>query len=190
MLGALDDRFGRHPNYLLNKPYYFATFSDPRYSCIYFKESFGSDNVKEEIIHLVKTELESMEDHVIDCEIPSNSKASQESSFWAEFEEKAQNQSSKSVSVEAEIQMWSGVSRPHKQTSPIHAMEGLKQDFSRIYKLFCKYSIYPATQNKDEKLFSMVARNTGSQCQRIKVETIEKKVVIRSAVQRHGFILA
>ena len=145
MLGALDDRFGRHPNYLLNKPYYFATFSDPRYSCIYFKESFGSDNVKEEIIHLVKTELESMEDPIIDCDIPSNSNASQENSFWAEFEERAQSVSSQSVSVEMEIQMWSGVSRPHKQTNPIHAMEGLKHDFPRIYKLFRKYSIYPAS---------------------------------------------
>ena len=72
--------------------------------------------------------------------------------------------------------------------NPIHAMEGLKRDYPRIYKLFRKYSIFPATQNKSERLFSMVGRNTGPQNRRIKVETIEKKVVVGSAIQKHGFI--
>ena len=34
----------------------------------------------------------------------------------------------------------------------------------------------------------MVGRNTGPQNRRIKVETIEKKVVVGSAIQKHGFI--
>ena len=34
----------------------------------------------------------------------------------------------------------------------------------------------------------MVARNTGPLRRNIKVETIEKKVVVGSAVQRHGFV--
>ena len=34
----------------------------------------------------------------------------------------------------------------------------------------------------------MVGRNTGPQSWRIKVETIEKKVVVGSAIQKHGFI--
>ena len=46
----------------------------------------------------------------------------------------------------------------------------------------------PATQNKDERLFSLVGRNTGPLSRRIKIETIEKKVVVGSAIQKHGFI--
>ena len=84
--------------------------------------------------------------------------------------------------------MWGGVSHPHRKENPIHAMEGLKQDYPRMYKLFRKYSIFPATQNKDERLFSMVGQNTGPQCRRIKVETIEKKVVVGSALRKNGFI--
>ena len=34
----------------------------------------------------------------------------------------------------------------------------------------------------------MVARNTGPLSRSIKVETIERKVVVGSAVQKHGFI--
>ena len=47
---------------------------------------------------------------------------------------------------------------------------------------------FPATQNADERLFSLVGRVTGPQCRRIKTTTIEKKVVVGSAIQRHGFI--
>ena len=36
----------------------------------------------------------------------------------------------------------------------------------------------------------MVARNTGPLSRSIKTETIEKKVVIGSAIQTHGFIFA
>ena len=51
-----------------------------------------------------------------------------------------------------------------------------------------QYSIFPATQNKDDRLFSLVGRNTGPLSRRIKIETIEKKVVVGSAIQKHGFI--
>ena len=51
-----------------------------------------------------------------------------------------------------------------------------------------KFYIFPASQNKDERLFSMVGRNTGALSRNIKVETIEKKVVVGSAIQKHGFI--
>ena len=84
--------------------------------------------------------------------------------------------------------MWSGISAPSLSANPIHVMEGLKRDFPRIYLLFRKFSIFPSTQNKDERLFSLIGRNTGSLCQRLKVETIEKKVVVESAIQKHGFV--
>ena len=46
-----------------------------------------------------------------------------------------------------------------------------------MYKIFRKYSIFPATQNKDERLFSMVGQNTGPHCCKIKAETIKKKLL-------------
>ena len=67
-------------------------------------------------------------------------------------------------------------------------MEALKRDYPRIFMLFRKFSIFPATQNKDERLFSMVGRNTGALSRNIRVETIEKKVVVGSALQKHGFM--
>ena len=75
-----------------------------------------------------------------------------------------------------------------RQSNPIHAMVAHGKDCPRVYKLFRKYSVFPATQNCDERLFSMVNRNTGALSWNIKVETIERKVVIGSAIQRHGFI--
>ena len=67
-------------------------------------------------------------------------------------------------------------------------MQSLKRDYPHICKLFRKYSIFPASQNKDERLFSFVGRNTGALCRNIKVETIEKKVVVGSAIQKHGLV--
>ena len=57
-------------------------------------------------------------------------------------------------------------------------MNELKRDFPSINRIFRKYCVIPATQNADERLFSMVARNTGSLCRGIKISTIEKKVVV------------
>ena len=42
-------------------------------------------------------------------------------------------------------------------------------------------------KSKDEQLFSMLGQNTGPLSRRIKTEKIEKKVVIGSAIQKHGF---
>ena len=60
-------------------------------------------------------------------------------------------------------------------------MNELKRDFPSINRMFRKYCVIPATQNADERLFSMVARNTGPLCRSIKISTIEKKVVVVSA---------
>ena len=43
-------------------------------------------------------------------------------------------------------------------TSPIWNLEALKKDYPRIYQLFRKYSVFPATQNRDERIFSMIAK--------------------------------
>jgi hypothetical protein len=76
----------------------------------------------------------------------------------------------------------------HRETNPIDAMEALKKDFPRIYKLFRKYSVFPANQNRDERIFSMVARNSQPMCRNIKVETLEKKVLVGSAIKTNGFV--
>ena len=55
-----------------------------------------------------------------------------------------------------------------------------------MYKFFREYSIFPASQNKDERLFSLIGRNTGALSRQIKIETVEKKVVVGSAIQKHG----
>jgi hypothetical protein len=54
--------------------------------------------------------------------------------------------------------------------------------------MFQKYSIIPATQNKDEQLFSMVSRNTQPITRSIKAEMIDTKVVVGTAIRSHRFI--
>ena len=75
-----------------------------------------------------------------------------------------------------------------RETNPLPQMEGLRREYPHVYKIFRKYNVYPATQNRDERIFSMVARNTSSQCRNIKVDSIEKKVLIASAIRSNGFI--
>ena len=82
---------------------------------------------------------------------------------------------------------WGKISDLSHSTDPIHAMNGLKRDFPFINHIFRKYCVIPATQNADERLFSMVARNTGPLCRSIKISTIEKKVVVGKAIANHGF---
>ena len=186
LLASVEDRFGRHPDYLLFKPHCLATFSDPRYSWIYFKRGPGYDDLNERILPLVKEELESMEPAVLQPVQPLASNHEKDA-FWAEFDETAESQP-KNITIETELRMWSGVRRSHRTANPILAMDAMKADFPRLYKLFRKYSIFPASQNKDERLFSMIGQNTSSLCQSIKLETIEKKVVVGSAITQHGSI--
>ena len=72
----------------------------------------------------------------------------------------------------------------------LKAMAELKQNFPHVNLVFRKFSVFPATQNADERLFSMVGRNTGALSRRIKTTTIEWKVVVSKAIQRHGFIFS
>ena len=68
------------------------------------------------------------------------------------------------TSIDAEILRWSGLSSLSRTTNPLHAMDALKSDYPRIFRLFRKYCIFPSTQNRDERIFSLVARNTRPQC--------------------------
>jgi hypothetical protein len=117
-----------------------------------------------------------------------SSKGSDE--FWGYFDSMvaSSSKSKDKTTVQSELHRWGEVSSLSRKSNPVHAMEGLKKDFPRIYSMFRKYSVLPATQNKDERLFSMVARNTQPLSRQIKSETIEKKVVIGSAIKNHGFI--
>ena len=67
-------------------------------------------------------------------------------------------------------------------------MTGLKRDFPLITKVFRKYLIFPATQNADERLFSLVGKMTGLQSRRIKTTTIEKNMG-GIAIQKHESLL-
>ena len=48
-------------------------------------------------------------------------------------------------------------------------------DYPRIYVIFRKYCVFPSTQNRDERIFSLVSLNTQARSRRIQVDTIEKK---------------
>jgi hypothetical protein len=121
----------------------------------------------------------------------TQSHSSRESdSFWGNFvKNAASNEKDGNIeSVESEMHRWGEQSTLRRDANPVHAMEALKKNFPRIYLLFRKYCVLPATQNKDERVFSFVARNTQPLCRQIKVETIEKKVIVGSAIRNHGFI--
>ena len=188
---SVEDRFGKYPKFFLKMPHCLATFSDPRFARVYFRKKPGMDEVTETVLEVVKDEIERIE--LGDGETPRSPLEVEQScahgvdSFWDKFDEQADKQSDTSLSLDAEIQKWSCLKPPARTCNAIHAMDTLKKDFSRIFRLFRKFAAFPATQNKDERLFSMIGRTTGSLCQSIKVETIEKKVVVGSAIQKHGF---
>ena len=170
LLASVEDRFGRFPDFLLLKPYCLATFSDPRYSWLYFKNRSDTETVNERIALMAKEELEAIETEE-DNALPNPAPSQEADAFWDDFDESAPRQSSSHRSIESELRLWGGVSRPSRMANPIHAMSGLKQDYPRIFKLFRKYSIFPVTQNKSERLFSMIGRMTRPQARRIKVES-------------------
>ena len=143
LLASIEDRFGRYPELLLKQPYCLATFVDPRYSWMYFKNSRDVERVQESLFEMVKSEMESLPTTETDN---AENSSLEFDNFWGTFDETASTQAPGHVSIESEIRMWKGVSRPHRTANPIHAMEGLKRDYPRVYKLFQKYSIFPATK--------------------------------------------
>ena len=109
--------------------------------------------------------------------------------FWGSFDkDDSIDRVNAATSVEAEIWLWSGINPLSRHSNTICAVTSLKIDYPRIFKHVRKYSVFPATQNSDERLFSMVNRNAGALSQSIKIETVEQKVVVGSAIQRHGFV--
>ena len=100
-------------------------------------------------------EMEKIEDQ------NSNTLSSNESTadgFWGAFDKDTQSASNQELtSIDSEIRRWSGVSPLSRSTIPLHAMEGLKREYPRIYALFRKYCVFPSTQNRDERIFSIVS---------------------------------
>ena len=172
------------------RPHCLATFTDPRFTKIFFSNNPRLEYVREKVVDWVKDEMVLMEPATTQSstDTPQN-KSTDEDPFWGSFDnENPTSQDNQVPSIDSEINMWSGLSCVSRQSNPIHAMVAHGKDCPRVYKLFRKYSVFPATQNCDERLFSMVNRNTGALSRNIKVETIERKVVVGSAIQRHGFI--
>ena len=190
MLASLEDRYGAYPDFMLMRPHVFATISDPRFAKMYSDEKNKNQTVRERSRQWVKEEIERMEigrtDNLEETREPSGS--SDNGDFWGTFDKEFGKKSNcQSTSIDTEIDRWLKQEGADRTANPIELMEHLKKDFPRIYRLFRKFSIFPCSQNKDERLFSLVARNTGPRCRNIKVETIEKKVVVGSAIQKHGF---
>ncbi len=147
--------------------------------------------VRESVIDLVKEEIEAMQPEAVNELIAVNSlipAETEKDSFWGTFEKQLDTPQNELGTLDSEISMWGGLSAPSRTANPMHVMTALKGDYPRIYKLFRKISIIPSSQNKDERLFSMVSRNTNPLCRSIKPETIERKVVVGSAIQKHGFV--
>ena len=42
---------------------------------------------------------------------------------------------------------------------------------------------------KDERLFSFIARNTTLLCSSMKIESLERKVIVGEPVRQHGFMI-
>ena len=177
MLASIDDRFGKFPRFLLMKPHCLATFSDPRFSGLYFVKKPYMDEIRETVIEWAKDEIEVLQTkeqarETVSSPAPTVSKPD---TFWGDFDELLEkSQTEINYSVDTEINCWSGISAPSRSSDPAHVMEGMKRDFPRMYLLFRKFSVFPSTQNKDERLFSMVGRNTGPLCRSIKVNNLEK----------------
>ena len=188
VLASLEDRFGMYPNFMLMKPHSLATFTDPRFSWVYFSNKPEMDRIQRDVCASMREEMESLTPEMSDHR-PAAVLEEEPDSFWGEFDRR-QEQPFANVTnpIEKELSQWKGISAPSRASNPMHAMAGLKRDFPTINSVFRKFSIFPATQNADERLFSMVGRMTGPQCRQIKASTIEKRVVVGAAIQRHGFI--
>jgi hypothetical protein len=143
---------------------------------VYYQRKPEIQHIKEKIIEYVTKELEEISPQNESDKSLTQSHSSRESdSFWGNFDKNAaSNEKDGDIeSVESEIHRWGEQSTLRRDANPVHAMEVLKENFPRIYLLFRKYCVLPATQNKDEHVFSFVARNTQPLCRQIKVETIE-----------------
>ena len=182
LLVSMYDRFGKYPNFMLLRPHCYATFSDPRFKWVFFQNKPEVAHIKDEIISDIKVLFETAQPTVVNNESANDS-------FWGSFEKCSDDhEQTASNSIESEIYRWGGLSRMPRETNPLPQMEGLQREYPHIYKVFRKYNVIPATQNRDERIFSLVARNTSAQCRNITVDSIEKKVIIASAIRSNGFI--
>ena len=192
ILASLEDRFGPYPQFLLLQPQCLATITDPRFKWVYFSGKREIEPIRETVVELLSEEMTNLPQTTSDvqAQCPGSASASASAdSFWGEYDSHVnRSQDDSFISVESEINMWAGASSASRMANPVPMMDGLKRDFPRVCQIFRKFSIMPATQNKDERLFSMVGRNTGPLSRSIKVETLERKVVVGSAVQKHGLI--
>ena len=92
------------------------------------------ETVNERIALMAKEEMEAMEMEQ-DNALPGSAPSLNADAFWDEFDESAPRQSSSHRSIDSELRLWGGVSRPCRTANPIHAMAGLKHDYPRVFKL-------------------------------------------------------
>ena len=191
ILASLEDKFGKYPNFMLMKPHSLATFTDPRFSWVYFSQKREIDSIRDIMLDSMRQEMADFNTVSDDLhsQKQNSTKQTEPDPFWELLErQRSPDNDEQSNSVDRELSNWGGISCPSRNSNPIHTMAALKRDFPIINQVFRKYSIFPATQNADERLFSLVGRITGPQSRRIKTTTIEKKVVVGTAIRKHGFV--
>ena len=186
IVSALEDRFGSQ--FLKMRPHCFSTFCDPRYKHIYESRKPEVVEARAAVLEWVKLEMEELEIGNNNTSSSSSNASNGDSSFWGEFDASSKKVSPQRLSVESELQKWQEQSSVPRSHNPLEVMESLKADFPRIYAVYRKYCVIPSTQNRDERIFSMVARITTPQCRSITVESIENKILIGSAIRQNGFI--
>ena len=189
ILSSLENRFGVYPDYLELQPHCFATFTDPRFKNIYFSRKPEVETAKDQVLEWMKEEMRKVDVEALDRSNASESNGSKDNSFWSILDRSiGKDPQQERSSIESELHRCSGLSPLSRSTNPLHAIEALKNDYPRIYVIFRKYCVFPSTQNRDERIFSLVSLNTQARSWRIQVDTIEKKVVIGSAIRSNGFI--
>ena len=170
ILASLEDRFGRNLSFLEKKPYCLATFADPRFFRVYYSNDSRIEAAREKVIGWVKEETENSTQSESSPTSQPSDNANEPDEFWGWFDSQQKSATLDTFqSIDSEISSWGKSSALSRNTDPIHAMNGLKRDFPSINHIFGKYCVILATQNADELLFSIEARNTGPLCRSIKI---------------------
>ena len=127
-----NDKFGQYPTFMLMRPHCFATFTDPRFSSVYFAQRRELESVRENVMDSIREVMEIR--NGIASTLP-----------LCLFKQAIQSQSqirsgtclmSKSIdAIGKELTNWSGISAPSRDSNPVHTMAWLKRDFPLVNSL-------------------------------------------------------
>ena len=125
------------------QPHCLATFSDPRFSKVYFSKKTEIVNVREAVIDMAKTESLMMETTSSPRPYEAN-KSVEKDAFWGSFDkDDSISQANGTQSIDSEIALWSGISPLSWQSNPIHAMTGSKKIIPTYTNYFASFRFFP-----------------------------------------------